>query len=422
MTERLLPALSACLDWAHTVDPSPPLGVEALVLLLSAHQDAGATDPGDWFVADVREVAATVRRREELPPLFRESWLTWCDHLVDAGLLVSTESPRRLRTAIAEIDLTPTDTAEPDPEPPPEVAAPLLERLGYGATTDDGPARPYLPASATELDAHAVSCPTLYLAARLSAWTDPWVLLRSGTDDDALGEDDTAEAARELDVSPEEVAFLFSVARSAGLLRTTYLQALPGPAAQAWARETPGAIADAWADALNTMTDLPGPTPFLVLGELFLTGRELSVEELAHVCVEPDPAAHLPRVLRVLTETGAIETTTEGRHRITGLGDHCVARRLRACGVEVPRTPPVLGLDAAACLDLVERARPVDTARLLDRWLAGRDPADAARGLLEAGLAPEDPAAFVDAVVARPRGRTVLDLVGEDLCTAQPLR
>ena len=196
MTERLLPAISACLDWAQTVEEPPTLHIEALVLLLSAHQDVGATDPGDWTVDDVHEVAALVRHRDRLPELFRETWLSWCDHLVTDARLISMETPRRLRAAIENVDLTRPDHAPPDSEAPPEIAVPLLERLGYGETESPEPPRPHLPTPVADLDIRAGACPTLHLAARLSAWMDPQVLLRPYTEHDALGENDTAEAAR----------------------------------------------------------------------------------------------------------------------------------------------------------------------------------------------------------------------------------
>ena len=201
MTERLLPAISACLDWAQTVEEPPTLHIEALVLLLSAHQDVGATDPGDWTVDDVHEVAALVRHRDRLPELFRETWLSWCDHLVTDARLISTETPRRLRAAIENVDLTRPDHAPPDCEAPPEIAVPLLERLGYGETQTPEPPRPHLPTPVADLDIRAGACPTLNLAARLSAWMDPQVLLRPYTEHDALGENDTAEAARALGMS-----------------------------------------------------------------------------------------------------------------------------------------------------------------------------------------------------------------------------
>ncbi|WP_017605579.1 hypothetical protein [Nocardiopsis alkaliphila] len=416
MTERLVLAVSACLDWAHEVEPPPPIKVEALVLLLSTHQDSGATDPGDWTIDDVHEVAALLRRHPNPPRVLRETWLSWCDHLVAEGRLTSQESPRRLRAAIEQVDLEPSTSTGPLPQAPlPQAATPLLDRLSGGT----GPF-PHLPASPIELDTRARACRTLERAARLAHWLDPRRLLRSGTHHDALREIDTTEAAQALETTPADVGALFTIARAAGLVRTTYLHALPGPAARGWAEERPGAAADAWADALTTMVAVSGPTPFLLLSELFLGGRALTPPELFHVCAEPDPAAHVPRVLRALIDLDAVEVTEEGRYRITTLGDHGVARRLRACGVKVPRIPPATKVGAAGLAKLLHEVRPIDVEPLLERWLAGRDPATAAQDLLAAGMVAthHDPEDFVRLLVQEPRAATLLELVSTDTLTA----
>lgn len=416
MTERLVLAVSTCLDWARGAEPSPPIRVEALVLLLTTHQDSGATDPGDWTIDDVHEVAALLRRHRNPPRALRETWLSWCDHLVADGRLTSQESPRRLRATIEQVDLEPITSAEPLPQAPlPQAATPLLDRLSGGT----GPL-PHLPASLTELDTRARSCRTLDQAARLARWLDPRRLLRSGTDHDALREVDTAEAAQALGTAPEDIGSLFAVARAAGLVRTTYLHALPGPAARDWAEERPGAAADAWADALTTLVAVSGPTPFLLLSELFLTGRALAPQELFHVCAEPEPAAQVPRVLRALVDLDAVEATEEGRYRITALGDHGVARRLRACGVEVPQVPQTAKVNTTELAELLPKVRPIDVEPLLERWLTGRVPTTAAQELLAAGMVParHDPEDFVRALVEEPRAATLMGLISTDALTA----
>ena len=107
MTERISSAVRACLDWARERRPQPPLDTETLTFLLHAHLDAGAPEPGDWSVDDVHEVARTARIRGNGPTHLRETWLTWCDHLVARGNLSSGVSPRELRKAIASVDLSP---------------------------------------------------------------------------------------------------------------------------------------------------------------------------------------------------------------------------------------------------------------------------------------------------------------------------
>ncbi|WP_017581129.1 hypothetical protein [Nocardiopsis valliformis] len=345
MTERLLPAISACVDWAREAEPPPVLEVDDLALLLGVHHDSGAHDPGDWTVDDVHEVAALLREGGELPESLRETWLAWCDHLVLSGRLQSAESPRRLRAAVERVDLSPGSPVQSGPDPLAAAAGPLLDRLGYQEDQEPVPLPAYVPAPMSELDARAGACPTLHWAARLAAWVEPNRLLCPESDHDALCEEDTARAAEALDTAPEEVSFLFTVARSAGLVRTTYLHAMPGPAAHAWAWELPGAAADAWADGLAAMAALPGPVPFLVLAELFLSGQARTPEELVRACgpgaVPEVSEEHVRRALEVLVSLDAVEEIDQGSYRASGLGDHYVARRLRAAGVDVPVAQPV---------------------------------------------------------------------------------
>jgi hypothetical protein len=347
MTERLLPAISACVDWAGEAEPPPVLEVDDLALLLGVHHDSGAHDPGDWTVDDVHEVAALLRERGELPDSLRGTWLAWCDHLVLSGRLQSAESPRRLRAAVERVDLASGSPVLSGPDPLAAAAGPLLDRLGYQENQEPVPLPAYVPTPMAELDARAGACPTLHRAARLAAWVEPNRLLRPGADHDALCEEDVRQAAEALDATPEEVGFLFTVARSAGLVRTTYLHVLPGPAAHAWAWELPGAAADAWADALAAMAALPGPVPFLVLAELFLSGQVRTPEELLRACGPGAvPGAEVSevqvrRTLEVLASLDAVEQVEQGSYRTSGLGDHYVARHLRTAGVEVPVAHPV---------------------------------------------------------------------------------
>lgn len=347
MTERLLPAISACVDWAGEAEPPPVLEVDDLALLLGVHHDCGAHDPGDWTVDDVHEVAALLRERGELPDSLRGTWLAWCDHLVLSGRLQSAESPRRLRAAVERVDLSPDGPVRSESDLLTAAAGPLLDRLGYQEGQEPVPLPAYVPAPMTELDARAGACPTLHRAARLAAWVEPNRLLCPETDHEALCEEDVRQAAEALDAAPDEVGFLFAVARSAGLVRTTYQHAMPGPAAYAWAGELPGAAADAWADALAAMAALPGPVPFLVLAELFLSGQARTPEELVSACgpgavAEPEASEEqVRRALEVLACLDAVQEIDQGSYRTSGLGDHYVARHLRAAGVEVPVAQPV---------------------------------------------------------------------------------
>lgn len=392
MTERIYSAVHACLDWAGTIEPRPVLNTDSLLFLLAAHLDAGAPDPGDWSTADVHDIARTVRDWDRVPDSLRDTWLTWCDFLVDQDRLLSAESPRRLRAAIATVDLAPGGP------PPPEdrtdnAVLPLLDRLGVGADGAPEALPTVVPADPADLDAAARRCRPLSDAARLAAWTGGGRPL-CAEGDDALTADDTAGAAADLGVAPARVAALFTVARDAGLLRTTYTRVLPGRAARAWRDGVPGAAADAWADALLAMTDLRGVTAFLLLTDLFVHGDARTPAQLVAVYGPgialrgEDPVEHVRQVLATLEGLGAVRRVGGGRFRVTGLGDHFMVRQLRQTGADIALARPLSGMDAEEVLALAERGRPVDTERLLERWVAARDTESAVCGLLEACDAP----------------------------------
>ncbi|KOX19659.1 hypothetical protein [Nocardiopsis sp. NRRL B-16309] len=405
MTERIFSVVHDCLDWARALDPPLAPDPDALLFLLTAHLDAGSPDPMDWSVSDVDDIARTVQHWTGVSGDLRPAWLTWCDFLVDTGQLVCTESPRRLRSAIATVDLEPggpePDSSEPDgpahrPDPVEEGALPLLHRLGAGEDGEPEPLRPVLRTRPGDLDAAARSCAVLADAARLTVWADRGLDLDPDRDDDALTAADTEEAAAALDLDPDRVRELFAIARDAGLLRTTYTRVLPGPTARAWADGEPGAVADAWAGALLAMTRLRGMAAFLVLTNLFVCGDLRTPAEVVDAYGPAvvlgdhgtDPEQAVRRVLETLAELGAVARDGPG-FRTTPLGDHFMVGRLRHSGARVPLTPTVGAMSADEALALVEQGRPVDTATLLERWTAARDTATAARQLWEAGAAPE---------------------------------
>ncbi|NYH55629.1 hypothetical protein HNR06_005218 [Nocardiopsis arvandica] len=394
MTESIYSAVHACLDWARTIEPQPVLDPDSLLFLLTAHMDAGASGPGDWSTADVHGIARTVRAWERVPRGLRDTWLTWCDFLVDQGRLLSPESPRGLRAAIAEVDLAPGG-------PPPEeltdgAALPILDRLGVGENGRPEAVPPVIPAGPVELDAAAHRCRPLTDAARLAEWVGTGRPLSSGGDGgDAFLECDVEDAATDLDLSPERVPELFAVARGSGLLRTTYTRVLPGRAARSWLDGDPGAAADAWADALLTMAEPHGVTVFLLLTDLFVHGQARTPAQLARVYGPEvalgggDPDGHVHQVLEVLTGLGAVDRIADDRFLVTRLGDHFMVRQLRRSGADLVVTPPVAEMDAARVLDLLEEGRPVDTEGLLERWVAARDTESAVLGLFEATSTPE---------------------------------
>ena len=419
MTERIYSAVHACLNWARGVDPQPVLDPDTLLFLLTAHLDAGAPDPGDWSIADVYDIARTVRHWDQTPADLRGTWLTWCDFLVERGLLLSSDSPRRLRGAIAAVDLSPDGTAgapgPADRTAVDEAALPLLDRLGVGEGGSPEPLRPVVPARPEDLDAAARRCRPLADAVRLAAWVGDGKDLRSdGDGGDELAPADTAGAATALGRSPDEVRTLFSVARDAGLLRTTYTRVLPGRSARAWSEGVPGAAADAWADALLTMAGRRGMTTFLLLTDLFAHGDARTPDELVEVygsgAAPPgeDPGRHVRRVLGVLASLGAVDPADEGLFRVTRLGDHFMVRQLRQSGAEVVIAPSLAEMDAEDVLALADGGRPVDTEGLVERWLASRDTESAVCDLFEAADAP-------GAWHRRERVAGVLSALDEDL-------
>lgn len=395
MIEHLSSTVHACLDWTRGKDPRPVLDPEGLLFLLTAHLDAGAHDTGDWSVADVHDIARTVRDWDRVPEGLRETWLTWCDFLVDQGRLRSAQSPRRLRSAIAAVDLSPGGP----PREADEVGAPalsVLDRLGLFEGAAALP--PIVPAEAGELDAAARRCPPLADAARLAEWVGRGrPLCQECVERDELPPQETAEAAEALGVTPERVPVLLAVARGGGLLRTTYTRVLPGEATRAWLEHAPGAAADAWADALPTMAAPHTGAAFLLLTDMFVCGEARTPARLAEACGTGDrlsggaggrPEQRTRRVLEVLDGLGAVRRTEGAGFRVSRLGDHFVLRQLRYSGVAVELTPPVSGMDAERVLGVVERGRPVDTERLLERWMAARDTRGAVRDLFEASDAP----------------------------------
>ncbi|MFV2196685.1 hypothetical protein [Nocardiopsis sp. LOL_012] len=391
MTERILSAAQACLAWARRCSPPVAVDADALVFLLSAHRDAGASDPGDWTVADVRDIARTVRGWDRTPDTLRDTWLAWCDHLVAADGLTSRESPRRLRSAIAAVGLVPDGPAEATAD---GIALPLLNRLDAG-DGGFGPLPPVVPAAAEELDAAARACPPLAEAAGLAAWVGGGRPLDTGAEHDALTGHDTAEAAAALGIRPEGVRRGFDAALAAGLLRRTYTRVLPGHTVLEGGGA--GTAADAWADALLSMARAPAATVLLSLMDLFVAGEPRPAARIvdtygggAVAAGGPGTADQVGAALEDLATLGAVAPHGGGAFRITPLGDHFAVRRLRQWGAEVALTPPLERMEAEHALTVAEKGRRVDAEGLLARWTAVRGAAPAAQELLEAAADPGD--------------------------------
>ena len=385
MTERISSAVRSWLDWSRGRHLPAPPDADALTLVLHAHRDCGASDPGDWTVKDVHEVAAAVHGYRGGPEALRSAWLLWCDHLVERGELTPGQSPRALRQAVAEVDLVELRIQEEEPDPTLE---PLLERLGAGAHPAVGlPA--VVAAPADELDAAALQCAALSEAARLTVWVDRGRDLAPETTHDALCGEDLFAAAGALGTGTEQVRDSFTVAREAGLLRTTYTHVLPGPATRDWAAHVPGAVADAWADALPSMTGLRGVLSYLVLTELFTTGAAHGPADLAAACSlgpAADVEVEVERALSVLEGLGAVTSHGVGARggrgplrgqrarRITPLGDHFMVRQLSRAEVPVRVLPRIDAMSAEQALEVVMgHSRPLDTELVLSRWLTRQE-------------------------------------------------
>ncbi|WP_017574697.1 hypothetical protein [Nocardiopsis kunsanensis] len=381
MTERIFSAVRSWLDWSRGLHLPAPPDADALTLVLHAHRDCGAPDPGDWTVQDVHEVAAAVHGYRGGPEALRSAWLLWCDHLVERGELTPGQSPRALREAVAEVDLVAPRLQEEEPD---RTLEPLLERLGAGTRPAvDLPA--VVAAPAEELDTAALQCTALSEAARLTVWIDGGRDLAPGTTQDALRLEDLAAAAEALGTGPEQVRESFAVAREAGLLRTTYTRVLPGPASRDWAARVPGAVADAWADALPLMTGLRGVLSYLVLTELFTTGTAHGPADLAASCALGSAAeveVEVERALSVLEGLGAVTSHGTGSRggrgplpgqrarRITPLGDRFMVRQLTKAEVPVRVLPRVDAMSGEQALEVVMgHSRPLDTELVLSRWL-----------------------------------------------------
>ncbi|MBE3002264.1 hypothetical protein IDM40_26710 [Nocardiopsis sp. HNM0947] len=383
MTERISSAVRSCLEWSRGLHPPTEPDPDALTLVLHAHRDCGAPDPGDWTVEDVHEVASAVHGYRGGPETLRSAWLLWCDHLVERGGLAPGPSPRALRGAIATVDLTEPRSQEEETVPG---LTPLLQRLGVGCPSFEGlPA--VVAAPPEELDSAALRCTPLAEAARLTVWVDRGRDLAPDTAHDALRPEDLADAARAMETGPGPVHAAFRVAREAGLLRTTYTRILPGPATRDWSGRVPGAVADAWADALPAMTGLRGLVSYLVLTELFVTGESRTPADLAEACaVGPADGAEVRRAVEVLQELGALtgDGGRDGDLRITPLGDHFMVRQLTRADVPVTVLPDLSSLPGNAALEVVTGAgRPSDTELVLSHWLARQDE----QGLLSTAVA-----------------------------------
>lgn len=396
-------AVRSCVDWARDARPPRIVDPRFLTRLLSIH-GAVRTDPGDWDRDDVTRVTLTLSAEGSVPEGFRDTWLTWCDHLVERGRLGPAESPRTLRAAVEAAELIPREQAP------------------WSLAGNDAPWReqpwepedlPRVHLAPAELSAPAArACPTLERALRLAAWVGEGLSLAGDVEHEALTEHTRDEVAAHLGLSREEIPHLFETALRAGFLRTTYTEVRPGPALCGW--DDDARVVRSWAEALSTMASGHGTLGLRVLGELFASGGVWTVPDLVEVLApwpvpvprgracapegqaparkawvpaqsgpSPTPEEQVSAAVATLVSLGAVEPLPETGLRITALGDQAMAHRWRRWGISLPGYPPTEGMAARELLFQIWEGRPVDAEVLGRRWMAEHGLRPAARELLE---------------------------------------
>ncbi len=415
-------AVHACVEWARNARPPRAVDPRVLTRLLTVH-GVVRSDPGDWDRDDVTRVALALSAGGAVPEGFRDTWLTWCDHLVDRGLLGPAESPRTLRAAVEAAEVLPREqvpwSLAGDDNPWGQLWEPEdLPRVNLAPAEDSAPA--------------ARACPPLARALRLAAWTGSGLPLAEEVACEALTDHDRDEAAAHLGLSREEIPYLFETALRAGFLRTTYTEVRPGPAVRGW--DDDARVVRSWAEALPTMVSGHGTLGLRVLGELFTSGAVWTVPDLVEVLApwpgvvpsprgtalteapsaerrrqEKTPGVPVPEVrgagtrgspvlgsepgrgtptaavaaaVETLVHLGAVESLPDAGLRITALGDQAMAHRWRRWGIVLPGYPSTEGMVARELLFQIWEGRPVDAEALGRRWMTERGTQAAARELL----------------------------------------
>ncbi|WP_017583540.1 hypothetical protein [Nocardiopsis valliformis] len=376
-------AVRSCLEWARNARPPRITDPRFLTRMLTAHGTVRA-DPGDWDRDDVTRVTLTLSAEGSVPEDFRETWLTWCDYLVDRGLLGPAESPRVLRAAVAAAEVFPRDQAPWSPE---DRESPWWGQLWE---PEDLPRVHLAPAERSAPAARA--CPVLGRALRLAVWVGDGLPLDGDAEHETLTEHTRDEAAAHLGLAPEEVPYLFETALRAGFLRTTYTEARPGPAVRDWDDDV--RAVRSWAEALPAMVSGHGTLGLRVLGELFTSGGVWTVADLVEVLApwqgpkgrgegKPGPEEEVSAAVRTLVGLGAVETLPGAGLRITPLGDQGMAHRWRRWGIALPGYPSTTEMSARELLFQLWEGRPVDAQVIGRQWMTERGVRTAARELLE---------------------------------------
>jgi hypothetical protein len=327
---------------------------------------------------------------------------------------------------IARYNATAADPLDPDSD---EEGYNLKEAFGL---PDRLPAI-RLPAP-DELAAQARQSPLLAAVARLSEWAGPG---QEVDDDGELSAADTVAAATHLGIGTgdpsavttmddvPELVHLWTFALETGFLEDDEAVVAPGETARLWHSGTDDEALEIWSqalaflmvDSLDIDADLDeergddldfydAGTDLVVL--LFLAGGEsvpvAAADELicesatdglpadeaaaawaAWTQAHGEPGAVL---LRRLADLGAVSLDDEEEGpaaRLTPLGSWAVREDFTASGVDVPLLPPPAEMTAADLIAAAEGTSEDGFAAEAEAWLALRDPAAAARELLDLG-------------------------------------
>jgi hypothetical protein len=279
-----------------------------------------------------------------------------------------------------------------------------LNAAQRAAGGDSAGALPRLPpvrlAPREELAAAARVAPLLRAARDLARWAERREAAAGGKPQDpAIGPEERAAAAVDLELTPAEVDAALRVATATKMLRAGRLSA-GEPSADILSSGDTGQLLAAWAAALEAVLaaeDLDG-----LATALYTVGGPVRMEGLFDAyaaaagtmrdqpgSAPPDQAAALSTVLEILADLGVVELGTEEAAggltvALSPLGVWGVHRRLRAQGWHVPVLGAAGRSGAAGLLATLASCDAEDGEAEITSWLAQRQPAQAAAELIRA--------------------------------------
>ena len=290
-------------------------------------------------------------------------------------------------------------------------AARELSAAHRAAGGDSGGALPRLPpvrlAPREELAAAARVAPLLRAARDLARWAERQGTAGAGRPEGpAIGPDERAAAAVDLELTLAEVDAALRVATATQMLRTGRLRGGKPrgsdllASGDVLASGDTGQLLAAWAAALEAVLaaeDLDG-----LATALYTVGGPVRMEGLFDAyaaaagtmrdqpgSAPPDQAAALSTVLEILADLGVVELGTEEAAggltvALSPLGIWGVHRRLRAQGWHVPVLGAAGRSGAAGLLATLASCDAEDGEAEITSWLAQRQPAQAAAELIRA--------------------------------------